>query len=352
MRSNGVSDQILSGVAVLVGSLLATSCSKEVPEVLKPRPVKTITVAEPASTYERVFSGQLNASEGTGIGFQVGGRITVLAVKVGQRLEKGAILAELDDSDYQNQLSDAEAQHAQAKQELQRTLSLFEVENASRSQLDSATARNQSTEAALEQAKRRVSDCVLRMPYAGLIGNVAGEVQQVVSAGQEIVSIQGNEGLEFQIGVPADLVGEIGRELRASVTISGRDDLSYTGKVTEVSPQMATNTTYPVTIALEDEDSRIRAGMDGVAKVWLPLKEGEIVTIPLECVVAQAGTEPFVWIVRPSTSNLGILERAPVSIGDLRADGKVAVLSGLATGDVVVSRGVHRVEAGLEVRLN
>ena len=337
---------------VVISSFIGASCSKEAPEAMKPRPVKTITVAEPASVYERVFSGQLNASEGTGIGFQVGGRIVLLAVKVGQRLEKGQVLAKLDDSDYKNQLSDAEAQNSQAKQELQRTKRLFEAGNASRSQFDSANAREQSTEAALEQAKRRVRDCVLVMPYSGLIGNVAGEVQQVVSAGQEIVSIQGNEGLEFQIGVPADLVGEIEDGLVASITISGRDDLSYTGKVTEISPQMATNTTYPVTIALEGEDERIRAGMDGVAKVWLPLAGGGIVTIPLECVVAQAGTEPFVWLVRATTLNLGIIERAPISIGDLRPDGEVAVISGLETGDVLVSRGVHRVEAGLQVRLD
>ncbi len=331
--------------------LLLASCAKEEPEVVKPRPVKTFTVTEPAQVYERVFSGQLNAREGTGIGFQVGGRITSLDVKVGQRVEIGEVIAQLDDSNYVNQQADAAAQYEQARQELQRTSRLFESGNASQSQLDGAIARSQSTKAALELAKRRVRDCVLRMPYSGLVGNVPAEVQQVVNPGQEIVSIQGDDGLEFQVGVPAEIVGEITQGLTATLVISGQEALTYTGKLTEISPQAASNTTYPVTITLDEEDDRIRAGMDGVAKILLPVKLEAVHSVPVECVVAQAGTKPFVWGVESTSNGLGRIKRLEVSLGDLRPEGQVAILSGLQTGDHIVSRGVHRVEAGLEVRL-
>ncbi len=332
--------------------MLLVSCAKEEPPVVKPRPVKTFTVPEPAQVYERVFSGQLSATEGTGIGFQVGGRITSLDVKVGQRVEVGEIISRLDDSNYVNQKDDAAAQYEQARQERQRTTRLFESGNASRSQLDGAMARSQSTKAALELAKRRVSDCVLLMPYSGLIGRVSAEVQQLVNPGQEIVSIQGDDGLEFQVGVPAEVVGEITVGLVAELVISGQEELTYSGKVTEISPQAASNTTYPVTLTLDDEDDRIRAGMDGVAKILLPVQEQSVHSVPAECVVAQAGTKPFVWIVDTQSAGLGTIRRQEVALGDLRPEGQVAVLSGVKAGDLVVSRGVHRVEAGLEVRLD
>ena len=178
------------------------------------------------------------------------------------------------------------------------------------------------------------------------------EAQQVVNAGQAIVTIQGEVGLEFEVGVPADLVGLIGKGLATVIEIGGGDDLRYTGNITEISPQMAKNTTYPVIITLEDEDDRIRAGMDGVAKVQLPIATEDEILIPIECVVAHAGREPFVWVVRGINDLEGTIERLSVAVGPLRPDGMVAVEAELVTGDLVVSRGVHRIESGMVVKVD
>ncbi|MDA7866465.1 efflux RND transporter periplasmic adaptor subunit [Verrucomicrobia bacterium] len=338
-----------NGWAVFALSLFIVSCAEEESAPLKPRVVKTFQVSEPSETYQRSFSGQLKASEGTGIGFQVNGRILDLDVKVGSRIEAEEVLARLDDSDYQNQLADANAKLSQARKELQRTRLLFEAENASQSQIDSATARSLSAEAAAELAARRVTDCVLKMPYTGLIGEVRAEKQQVVSAGQVIVTIQGEEGLEFEIGVPADLVGAIENGQIVSIEVGGKDDLIYSGEVTEISPQVAENTTYPVVITIDQADGQIRAGMDGVAIVELPSGTASLMLIPFESVVAQADNDPFVWVVEVLGNGLGKLGRQVVVLGSLAADGMIGVVSGLETGDVIVSRGVHRVEAGMEV---
>ena len=332
--------------------LLACGCDQEEVPELGPRPVRTITVEEPATTRERVFSGQLKAAEGTGIGFQVGGRIVSLRVAVGRHYPKGHVIGELDSDDYRNQLSDARAQLEQAKQELQRTRRLFEADGASKSQLDAATARFTSATAAGNQAQKRLDDCVLKMPYSGQIGDVLAEAQQVVSAGQEVLTILGEEGLEFKLGVTADLVGEIKEGLPVVLEISGRSDLVYSGEVVEVSPQVASNTTYPVTIAVEGADERIRAGMDGLARLSLPIESPTTVTIPFQCVVSQAGTGPFVWIVKRKAAGVGVIERRSVVLGMLEQEGLVAVTSGLVPGDRVVSRGVHRIDQGLEVLLD
>jgi RND family efflux transporter MFP subunit len=348
-RKEKMSNCLPKGWAVFALSLFIVSCAEEESAPLKPRVVKTFQVSEPSETYQRSFSGQLKASEGTGIGFQVNGRILDLDVKVGSRIEAEEVLARLDDSDYQNQLADANAKLSQARKELQRTRLLFEAENASQSQIDSATARSLSAEAAAELAARRVTDCVLKMPYTGLIGEVRAEKQQVVSAGQVIVTIQGEEGLEFEIGVPADLVGAIENGQIASIEVGGKDDLVYSGEVTEISPQVAENTTYPVVITIDQADGQIRAGMDEVAIVELPSGTASLMLIPFECVVAQADNDPFVWVVEVLGNGLGKLGRQVVVLGSLAADGMIGVVSGLETGDVIVSRGVHRVEAGMEV---
>ena len=339
----------LIGTWLFMGFFLQ-GCKEASPTDVPLRPVTTVLVEDPVRTFERVFSGQLSATERTGIGFEVRGRIEHMNVKVGERKEKGALLARLDDVEYRNQFVDAESQLEQAKQEKLRTERLFVAENASQSQFDAANARAVSAQSAYNLAKKRLEDCELRMPYTGLIGRVLAEEQQLVNSGEDIVRIQGEVGLEFEIGVPAEVVGDLEVEMPCRLLIGGDSSLEYRGKIVEISPQVALNTTYPVVVSVEDPDGRIRAGMDGVATFELPSETPESITIPVECVVAKASAEPFVWIVKEAGAGEGILEKRSVSVAGIEQGGMLRVGNELKSGEVVLSRGVHRVEEGQRVQ--
>ncbi len=317
------------------------------------RPVQTLEVSEPVTTVRRVLSGQLAASEGTGIGFQVGGRISSLPVRVGERVTAGEPIAELDSTDYDNQLADARAQFQRAKQELDRTQQLFVLKNATKSQLDAAIATHKSTQAAFRVAEKRVKDCRLLMPYTGVIGALRVEEQSLVNPGQEILTIQGELGLEFEVGVPADIVSEFSEGMKGEILVGGRAAVSYPATISEVSPQVSNNTTYPVTFTLDRVDEWLRPGMDGVAELELPSPHPSFFTLPSVCVRAEASGEAFVWVVKTDGdgATTGMVERRTVTTGTLREGGTLEILSGLHAGDLVVSRGVNRLEPGLAVRL-
>ena len=301
---------------------------------------------------ERRFSGQLSAAQGAQLAFEVGGRVVELIAVQGRRFEAGAVLARVDATDFTTRLEDAKAVHTQATQELRRVQRLFETDNASQSQLDAVLSQTQSSRASLDLASQQFDLCTLKMPYDGVVSAVEIDAQQVVGAGQAAIRIQGEGPMEFQFGVPSDVVAQVaaGRDLQVLIADAGLGGLP--AKVKKVAPSSEQNTTYRVTAVLTRVDPDLREGMDGEAVLDLPNAAGAYLSVPLSCVLGGVNEQRSVWIVQPEAGGAtATLARRPVVLGALLADGHVAVLDGLSAGEQVLSRGVHHVEAGMRVRL-
>ena len=335
-------------------ALLLVGCGKKAEPVKPPlRPVVTFTVKPASAQTVRRFSGQVDSAEGTGIAFEVGGRVVRVLAKAGRKYEAETPLARVDDTDYRNQLSDAEAQFTNAEQELRRMQRLWSNENVSQSQLDAAIAQEQSTRANLERAKKSVADCELRMPYAGVIGRVDVEPQQVVNAGETMMTIQGEEGLEFDIGVPAEDIASLETGMAAEVTLGAFPGKVFAATISEISPEVADNTTYPVTLTLAKEtiDKSVRPGLDGEASMSLPNPLGSTLRVPAASVVAAPNGQNYVWIVERTGDRTGKVVRRTVKPDGLAPNHMIEITSGLEEGDVIVIRGVHRLDANMEVAL-
>ncbi|MEM7387465.1 MAG: efflux RND transporter periplasmic adaptor subunit [Verrucomicrobiota bacterium] len=334
---------------------LLLGCSRKKAELPPPplRPVITHTVQPGKSETIRRFSGQVDSAEGTGIGFEVGGRVIDVLAKAGRTYEANMPLATLDDTDYRNQLSDAQAQLTNAEQELRRMQRLYESRIASQSQLEAATAQQKSARANRERAQKSVDDCVLKMPYTGVIGRVDVEPQQIVSPGQSMVTIQGEAGLEFDMGVPAEDIAQLKNGMTATVTLGVFPGRTLPAVISEISPEVADNTTYPVTLTLTKEsfEQSIRPGLDGEAALSLPNPLGTILKVPSASVATNPEGKNFVWIVETGENKTGKVIRRIVQPKGLAPGNMIEITEGLNPGDVVVTRGVYHLDDGMKVAL-
>ena len=338
---------------VLVSGPFLTGCGDDnaAPAQLPPRPVRAIVVEAGSSTVARSFSGLVDSAEGTSIAFEVGGRVIEVLGKEGKRYEKGATLARLDSSEFENQLNSARAQMTEATQALRRVQQLFETGNSSKSQLESAIAEEKAASTNFKTAEKQVGDAVLKMPYAGVIGSVDIDPQMVVSAGQTVMAIQGEGGMQFDVGVPAAVVETLQVGMDATILLGDFPGEPFAARVDSISPQISSNTTYPVTLSFAESDQRIREGMDGEAQVRLPNPLGEAIRIPAGCIATTSDSGTFVWrIESDGDGGAARVHRQTVEIGELREQGTVEILSGLEAGQRIVSRGVHRLEDGQVVR--
>ncbi len=355
---------LIRAAAIAVAALAA--CSSEPPpqeEIV--RPVFYQAVYATGGARERSFSGAARADVESNLSFRVSGRIVRVHVKVGDRIGKNAPIADLDPTDYELRVEDAEASLLQAQSQARngratysRVQSLYVNQNASRADLDAALAQKESAEAnvasiekKLELAKRQLKYTRLVAPTAGSIASVDAETSENVTAGQAIVMLAGTGSPEVEVTVPEILIDEIREGAPVTVRFDAIPGTAFPATVTEVGIASTTyGTTYPVKARLESADSRIRPGM--AAEVMIEFKQtgGREQFIVPTVAVGEDGDGRFVFLVEPSSDGLGIARRTPVTVGQLTSRG-LEIMSGLSDGDLLVTAGVSRIQDGQTVRL-
>lgn len=353
---------------LLCGTTMVAShaCGRELdaPEV-PPRPVRFEVVQASSGQSTRVFTGVARADAEVTLSFRVAGTVTDFGVVVGDRVVPGDLIAQLDPSDYEllvkeaeAGLRQAEAQAANATADLRRVRGLYETNAASRDDYDAATAGAASAAAQvqaltqrLEMARRQVGYTRLVAPDRGAIAEVRVERNENVAAGQAVAVMTTGGPVEVELVVPEGAIARISRGQAAQVAFDAIANRTFAGRVTEVgvtSGRMAT--TFPVTIALGADTSGILPGM--AASVSLEFDEASpttTVVVPSNA-VGEDRAGQFVFVVEPTGAGLGLARRRPVTVGALVQDG-IEIRSGLAPGDWLVTAGVAQLTDGERVAI-
>ena len=354
-------------VAALAAPLLACSCA-ESPPPAEPtvRPVRTVTARATGAQRTRTFSGVARAGVEFALSFRVPGTIARLQVGVGDRVRAGAAIADLDPVDYELQVREAEASLRQAEAragnaeaDLRRVRSLYENDNAARTDLDAATAAAESAAAQVESvaqrldmARRQVAYTRLTAPAAGAIAGVLAEANENVSPGQPVVVLASGSAPEVGFAVPEALIRQIRERMPVTVAFDAIPDARFDGAVTEVGvTTTATGTTFPVTVRLGPDASEIRSGMAAVVDIVIGDEDARArFVVPAHAVVEDRAGR-FVFVAEPDGDGLAVVRRRPVTVGAF-APGGLEVLEGLGDGDRVVVAGVNRLQDGDRVRLD
>lgn len=329
------------------------------------RPVRFQQVYSTGGRRVRTFSGTARAGVESRLSFKVPGTVRRVAVKVGDSVQAGQLIAELDPEDYrlevqraQAALAQARAQERNAEAEFNRARELYENASISLSEYDAARAAFESAresvnayERSLELARLQLSYARLTAPLAGAVAAVDVEVNENVQQGQAVVFLTSGSLLEVEVGIPEVLITHISEGSDVSVGFDALPGRTFPAVVTEVGvAALGTSTTFPVTVSLEDSDPDIRSGMAAeVAFLFESEDQRERYLAPPQA-VGEDREGRFVFIVEPTEPGLGVIRRRAVEVGELTAAG-LEVFGGLSDGDRLVTAGWSKIEDGMVVRL-
>jgi len=347
-------------------ALIFQSCAEK--EEAEPvlRPVRYQSVYSTGGGRTRSFSGVARAGIRSRLSFKVGGTIQKINVQVGDKVKPNQLIAELDPTDYRLQVQQAEAslesaraQERNARANYERISQLYERRNASRNDLDAARAASESAvaqvraaEKQLDLARSQLSYTRLTAPVSGGIAMVDVEVNENVQPGQTIVELTSSSEIEVRVAVPGILIARIREGDKVQVYFDAKPGKVFPATVTEVGVA-ATEfaTTFPVTVKLDVSDPDVRPGM--AAEVNFKFgSEGQPARIIVPSVaIAEDDEGRFVFVVEETNeSNVGVVKRKPVSIGDLTDEG-IEVYDGLEEGEKLVTAGVSKLADGQKVKL-
>lgn len=349
--------------ACLLLTLVACQAEEEAPpEII--RGVLTAEVRAPGQAQSRSFSGLAQSRSRTDLSFRVAGEVAALHVKTGDLVEAGALVAELDPTDYQIEAQEARASLAQARAgsrnadaAYQRVRALYEREGVSKDELDASRADAESNRANLDAARQRerlarqkLGYATLRAPSTGAISDVPVEISENVSAGQGVAVLQTGGPPEVEIAIPEALIGEIREGDSIVVRFDALPGDQYEGQVRKVGIAPSDgSTTFPVTIQVNAEWERIRPGMAAQATFRFAATNAAAIVVPASA-IGHDREGHYVFVVEPDEDGFATARRVAVTVGGV-AEGGLAVDSGLGGGETIAIAGVPRIDEGLRVRV-
>ena len=316
------------------------------------KPSLTVNVVAPQSQVmaQRLqANGSLAAWQEAVVGAEANGlKITEVRVNVGDRVQRGDVLATLQSDTLRAELAQAEASLAEAQANAQETKVQADRARAlqqqgfySSAQLSqalatevSAQARVQSARALVQLQQLRVAQTVVKAPDAGVISARQATVGSVVGAGSELFRLIRQGRLEWRAEITAADVGRV--QVGAPVQLTAASGQVLQGKVRMVAPSVDAQTRNAlVYVDLTGAPGSARAGMYAKGDISLGANgSAPVLTVPQTAVVVRDG---FSYVYTVGADNK--VSQLKVRTG--RAGGeRVEVQSGLLPeAQVVVSGG-------------
>jgi HlyD family secretion protein len=324
------------------------------------KPALTVTVAQPlkANWAQKInANGSLAAWQEAIIGAEANGlKITDVRVNVGDRVQRGQVLATLqsdtlraEQAQAEGTLAEASASAQEAKAQADRARALQQQGFISAAQLSqalaaeaSASARVQSARALVQLQGVRLSQTEVKASDAGVISARQATVGSVVGAGTELFRLIRQGRLEWRAEVTAADVGRI--QVGAPVQVTAASGQVLTGKVRMVAPSVDMQTRNAlVYVDLPSATGSARAGM--YAKGEITLGQSQAITVAQSAVVVRDGFS-YIYTVGADQK----VTQVKVQTGRLSGD-RLEVLSGLKPDARVVVSGGAFLNHGDTVRV-
>ncbi|TCC96598.1 efflux RND transporter periplasmic adaptor subunit [Pedobacter hiemivivus] len=361
-------NSIKPGILILGAAILASCGSSEKPAQMAAAPaaipVSVYTVAEEDVTTVDTYPGVVVALNEVELRAEVGGYVTAIFVKDGQKVTKGQKLYEIDRTNYlaaynsaNANLQVAKANHLKAKKDAERYTNLAKQEAVAKQRVDyaltdmaNAGSQVAVAEAALATAKANLNRSVIVSPLTGTIGISQVKVGALASQGTTLLNtVSANDPIAVDIAVnQKDIPRFLKLQQNAStvkdsvfsIELQDKSVYKMAGKIVAVDRSVDPGTgTIKVRISYPNTSGMLLSGMTCNVKV-LNKAESKQVTIPYKSVSEQLG-EYMVYVVGDSSK----AQQRIIKLGSETGE-KIVVLNGLQAGEVIVSEGAQNVRPG------
>ena len=346
-------------IALLSLAVLA-ACQKP-PVAQDPiRAVKVMTVGATQGTAELEYSGEVRARVESSLGFRVAGKVLSRSVEIGQRVQAGQLLAQLDPQDYRlaadataAQVVAAQTNRDLAAADLKRYQDLRAQGFISAAELQRRQATLDAAQAQWQQAQAQNSVQGNQSGYTRLLADASGVITsvdanagQVVAAGQPVVRLALDGARDVVFAVPEDKLALFKNGQAVTVRLWGSDK-TLQAQIRDVAASADTVTrTFLVKAALPSGADAVLGATVTVVKPANSRTAAATLKLPSSALRLEGNTTA-VWVLDPTSMTV-----KSQAIEVKTADGNEAVVaSGLNAGDQVVMSGVHVLTAGQKVSI-
>lgn len=339
------------GALALAGAHASAQDTAPAPAAAPPQAVAVVSVQEtpwmarweaygtirPQATAQAVVEGN-------------GGLVQAVLVEEGAIVALGQPLVQLDATDADIAVREAQTALDGARTDLREQESLLARaqalrDNTPQATLDTRTFAVERAQSAVEraglallQAQEAQSRTVVRSPAAGRVLDVEADVGTRAMGGTALATIAAQDSWIWEGGLPTRAAAALGVGLTAKIQSGGR---TWTGTVTGVSPRVDANGLALVQVAISATEEG--TPLDGTtAQASFEVAQGSGITLPAEALIYRNGLP---WVATVSTE--GTVAFQPITVREV--GGATLLVEGLEEGAQVVANGADFLSDGQRV---
>ena len=320
-----------------------------------PQSVSTAVVA--TSTWQSTIEalGSLRAVRGADLAAQASGVVDTLHIDSGADVAAGSVLLTLKLNDDPAKLVAYQAAQEIAEINLKRDQEQLAVQAIAKQTVDSDASTLKSSRAQVAEQRALIDEKIVRAPFAGRLGLRQVDEGQYLAAGTTVVTLQALDPIFIDFYVPQQTLAHIkvGQTVSAGIDTYPKDH--FAGKVVSINSKVdSTSRNVQVRASFGNTDRRLLPGMyanvrvdNGETTTQLTLPQAAITYNPYGdtvYVVAKDGKDD-------KNNDKLVVNQRFVKLGATRGD-QVAVVSGVAAGDEVVTAGQMKLRNGAPVTVN
>ncbi len=332
----------LTGIVLLAIIVGFTSCSKK--ETKDAAVVNELPTVRVQQVLERdvdqleEFTASVQPEIKNSIAPATPGRIRQIMVEIGNRVEKGQKLVQMDVAN----LSNSETQIDNLKKNYKRVQELFNVGGASQQELDNVKLQ---LDVAQTNLKNLNENTFLISPISGIVTARNYDNGDMYSGQMPVLTIMSINPVKLMVNVSESNYSQVKQGMNVDVKFDIFPGETFKGKVSLIYPTIDERSrTFGVEVKLSNNNSKIRPGM--FARVTMGFGIAKHVVVPDQSIVKQSGSgSRFVFVY-----NNGKVEYRPVELGR-RFDNEYELISGVNSGEEVVVSGQAKLTDGAEVKL-
>ncbi|HUH73494.1 MAG TPA: efflux RND transporter periplasmic adaptor subunit [Chitinophagales bacterium] len=338
---------LLIGVLVVVKIFVFPSPNAKMKAPAGPPPPTNATgyISKYQALDNQVYAtGSLIANEIIDISSEVAGKIVYLNIPEGQIINKGQLIARVNDADLQAQLKKLQVQLSISKSKEDRAKKLLDINGLSVEEYEDALNSHNILKAEIEYTKALLAKTEIKAPFTGKLGFKMVSDGSFVNTSTVISTLQQINPIKIEFSIPEKYTQEVKVGNTISFQVDGLNE-TFTAKVYALQPNIDINSRSVVMRAKANNTSSIlKPGAFARINLSLGVDE-QAIMVPTQAIIpVLKGQEILI-------AKNGIVKVQPVTLG-FRGDKKVQVVEGLNVGDTILTTALMSLRDGSPVIVN
>jgi len=282
--------------------------------------------------------------------FELSGKIVRFKYNVGDRVKKGSLIAQIDDSIYRSNLKSAKAKYKKSILDFDRYQKLYNNRTVSKSRFEQIEQTKDIAESNYRIAQKNIENTKLIAEFSGVIAKKYVDDFARVTAKERVVTLQDNSKYKVTFFVPeSDMISakgtdidEISKLINLYVRVGTSKNI-YEAELYDASTEAESTTrTYEITAVIDNpKDANILPGMSANIRIEVKGSKKRDLFIPSQAIFGDSANRSFVWVV---DSKSRVKERE-IKLGRFDSN-SIEIKSGLRGDERVVLSGVKILKSG------